>query len=83
MPVPIRSDVLTKIQERIVREWIRQDIGVAEFGRRMERRGVHKDRSAWSHIKSMNAVTTPDDLSVMADEVGLRLTWHLERRRAA
>jgi len=87
--MPARNLVVHPAQEVIAAEFWKQNqnngLTVSEFSRRLEKRGLAKERSALSRILHCECAAVPHELEIVAIELGLSLTWKVKRtiRRAA
>lgn len=83
--MPARNLVVHPAQERIAEEFWRHNdahsLTVTEFARRLEKRGLSKERSALSRILRCQTAAVPHELQIMAVELGLLLTWSVKRNR--
>jgi hypothetical protein len=73
------------LHQQVAAAFQRSGLTVSEFARRLERRGLKKERSALSRMLRVetSADTTDGELEVMADELGVSISWKPRRKRAA
>lgn len=85
MPAP--NLVVHPAQRQVAAEFWRQNsvdnLSISELSRRLEKRGLTKERSALSRILHCETAAEWTELEMMAAELGLRLTWKVAKHRAA